>query len=273
MTAVTARAAGVPRVVVATPNPGPLMVAAAAIAGADAVLAAGGHPASRPREGLDGAFGPSDVIVGPGNRWVTAAKQPMAAGSVGIDLPAGPSSSASSPTTRPTPTSWPRTSSPAGARPRRQPTLVARSAAFVDRVDERLRARLTELATRDVAARALAHGVAVVAASEREALAAVSPPNTCSSGGRPCPREGPARHFGRVPRRGSAEVFGDYGVGPNHVLPTGARRFSGGLSACLPARAHLAAARRAGGGHRRLRGPRRVEQLDGHRRAALARRS
>ena len=42
MTAVTARAAGVPRVVVATPDPGPLMVAAAAIAGADAVLAAGG---------------------------------------------------------------------------------------------------------------------------------------------------------------------------------------------------------------------------------------
>ena len=30
---------------------------------------------------------------------------------------------------------------------------------------------------------------------------------------------------------GSAEVFGDYGVGPNHVLPTGgAARYSGGLS-------------------------------------------
>ena len=29
----------------------------------------------------------------------------------------------------------------------------------------------------------------------------------------------------------SAEVFGDYGVGPNHVLPTGGTaRFSGGLS-------------------------------------------
>jgi phosphoribosyl-ATP pyrophosphohydrolase/phosphoribosyl-AMP cyclohydrolase/histidinol dehydrogenase len=30
---------------------------------------------------------------------------------------------------------------------------------------------------------------------------------------------------------GSAEVFGDYGVGPNHVLPTGGTaRFTGGLS-------------------------------------------
>jgi len=29
----------------------------------------------------------------------------------------------------------------------------------------------------------------------------------------------------------AAEVFGDYGVGPNHVLPTeGSARFSGGLS-------------------------------------------
>ena len=31
--------------------------------------------------------------------------------------------------------------------------------------------------------------------------------------------------------QGSAEVFGDYGAGPNHCLPTGgAARFSGGLS-------------------------------------------
>ena len=40
------------------------------------------------------------------------------------------------------------------------------------------------------------------------------------------------RHFGAafVGSR-SAEIFGDYGVGPNHVLPTsGTSRFSAGLS-------------------------------------------
>ena len=39
-------------------------------------------------------------------------------------------------------------------------------------------------------------------------------------------------HYGAVfVGEGSAEVFGDYGVGPNHVLPTGGTaRFSGGLS-------------------------------------------
>ena len=40
-------------------------------------------------------------------------------------------------------------------------------------------------------------------------------------------------HYGAVfVGEGSAEVFGDYGAGPNHVLPTGGTaRFSGGLSA------------------------------------------
>ncbi|MSQ04136.1 MAG: histidinol dehydrogenase, partial [Myxococcales bacterium] len=40
------------------------------------------------------------------------------------------------------------------------------------------------------------------------------------------------RHYGGLFIGGaSAEVFGDYGVGPNHVLPTGtAARFTGGLN-------------------------------------------
>jgi phosphoribosyl-ATP pyrophosphohydrolase/phosphoribosyl-AMP cyclohydrolase/histidinol dehydrogenase len=40
------------------------------------------------------------------------------------------------------------------------------------------------------------------------------------------------RHYGGLfIGEGTAEVFGDYGVGPNHVLPTGGTaRYSGGLS-------------------------------------------
>ena len=75
MTAVTARVAGVESVVVASPRPAPVTLAAAAVAGADFVLTVGGaHAIAALAHGIDG-IDPCDVVVGPGNRWVTAAKQ------------------------------------------------------------------------------------------------------------------------------------------------------------------------------------------------------
>src|SRR6056297_3149780 len=90
MTAVTARAAGVPHVLVCSPNPQPVTLAAAHVAGADGLLAIGGAHAIAAM-----AFGTEtvpacDVIVGPGNAWVTAGKQ-LVAGRVRIDSLAGPS--------------------------------------------------------------------------------------------------------------------------------------------------------------------------------------
>ncbi|MEZ6317481.1 MAG: histidinol dehydrogenase [Phycisphaerales bacterium] len=90
MTAVTARASGCERVVVASPGAHPAMVAAAAIADADEFLAVGGaHGVAALAYGFDG-FDPVDFVVGPGNRWVTAAKH-LVSGAVGIDMLAGPS--------------------------------------------------------------------------------------------------------------------------------------------------------------------------------------
>src|SRR2546427_1918742 len=90
MTAVTARVAGVRDVWVASPKPQALSLAAAAIAGADGVLAAGGAQAIAALAYGAGPIAPRDVIVGPGDRYVTAAKQ-LVARSVAIDLLAGPS--------------------------------------------------------------------------------------------------------------------------------------------------------------------------------------
>src|SRR5204862_3453619 len=71
MTAVTARVAGVRDVWVASPKPQALTLAAAAIAGADGVLAAGGaHGIAALAYGA-GPIAPRDVVVGPGNRYVT----------------------------------------------------------------------------------------------------------------------------------------------------------------------------------------------------------
>ena len=90
MTAVTAKVAGCPYIVVATPNPTDLMLAAAAIAGADEVLAIGGaHAVAAMAYGFED-FTPVDLIAGPGSRWVTAAKK-LVHGDVGIDMLAGPS--------------------------------------------------------------------------------------------------------------------------------------------------------------------------------------
>jgi len=90
MTAVTARAAGVRTVWVASPRPTVMTLAAAAVAGADALLAVGGAQAIAALAYGAGPVPACDVIVGPGNRWVTAAKQ-LVSGRVRIDMLAGPS--------------------------------------------------------------------------------------------------------------------------------------------------------------------------------------
>src|SRR2546428_2744640 len=89
MTAVTARVAGVRDVWVASPKPHPLSLAAAAIAGADGVVAAGGAHAIPALACGPGPIAPRDIIVGPGNRYVTAAKQ-LVAGAVANGMQAGP---------------------------------------------------------------------------------------------------------------------------------------------------------------------------------------
>jgi histidinol dehydrogenase len=90
MTAVTARAAGVSRVVIACPNPSPEVVYAGMLAQVDALYCVGGAQAVAAL-----AFGTEsiervDMVVGPGNAWVTEAKRQLQ-GTVGIDMLAGPS--------------------------------------------------------------------------------------------------------------------------------------------------------------------------------------
>ena len=96
MCAVPARVAGVGRIVVASPptastgRPSSAVLAACAVAGIDEVYAIGGAQAIGAF-----AFGTAsvprvDVIVGPGNRYVTEAKR-IVSGQVGIDGVAGPS--------------------------------------------------------------------------------------------------------------------------------------------------------------------------------------
>jgi histidinol dehydrogenase len=95
MCAVTARAAGVGRIAIATPpgaggNPSAVTLAACSLVGIDEVYAIGGAQAIGALAFGTGTIRPVDVIVGPGNPWVTEAKRQVA-GLVGIDGLAGPS--------------------------------------------------------------------------------------------------------------------------------------------------------------------------------------
>ena len=96
MTAVTARAAGCPNVIVASPRPAPITLAAAYVAGADLFVCVGGAQAIASMaygvaaDANNPAIPPCNVIVGPGNKWVTAAKS-LVSGHCGIDMLAGPS--------------------------------------------------------------------------------------------------------------------------------------------------------------------------------------
>lgn len=236
MTAVTGRAAGVERVVVASPNPRPIVVAAAAIAGADSLLTVGGAQAiAALAYGVPGVTDPVNVIVGPGNRWVTAAKQ-YVFGDVGIDLPAGPSELVVLADASANPGLIAADLlAQAEHDPDARPALVTTEASLLPEVEAELQRQLRTLDTKAVASQALAASFAAVAPSMDAALGAVdrlAPEHLQLCVEDPDAARRRLKHHGAsFLGEGSAEVFGDYGVGPNHVLPTGgAARYSGGLS-------------------------------------------
>jgi len=235
MTSITARVAGVRDVMVASPKPVDATLAAAAIAGADRLLAVGGAHAIAALAYGTSTIEPRDVIVGPGNRWVTAAKQ-LVSGQVGIDMLAGPSEllvladdSADPATVAADLLAQAEHDTDA------VPSLVTTSASLITTVERELDAQLASLPTAATARVALANGCAVLCATIDEAIGiadALAPEHL-----EVMTRDADAvarrlKHYGGLfIGSHTAEVFGDYGVGPNHVLPTGGTaRFTGGLS-------------------------------------------
>ena len=90
MAAVPARVAGVERIAVVTPRPAEATLAVARELGIDEVYAVGGAQAVAALAYGTETIPRVDKIVGPGNRWVTAAKL-LVSSACAIDLPAGPS--------------------------------------------------------------------------------------------------------------------------------------------------------------------------------------
>jgi phosphoribosyl-ATP pyrophosphohydrolase/phosphoribosyl-AMP cyclohydrolase/histidinol dehydrogenase len=235
MTAITARVAGVPTVWVASPRPTEATLAAAAIAGADGLLGFGGVQAiGAMAMGLCG-LPPCDMIVGPGNRWVTAAKF-LVSDRTGIDMLAGPSELV---------VLADESADPAVvaadllAQAEHDddalPVLVSLDPSLPARVERHLRSMLGSLPTRATAAASLRNGFAVVVPHLEAALDvcdALAPEHLEIMTGDAPDVASRVRHAGALfVGVASGEVLGDYGAGPNHVLPTGGTaRFKSGLS-------------------------------------------
>jgi len=95
MTAVPAKVAGVPRIVVCSPSDAsgkvnPLVLVAADICGVDEVYKVGGAQSIAALAYGTRTIAPVRKIVGPGSKYVTAAKV-LVSTDVAIDMPAGPS--------------------------------------------------------------------------------------------------------------------------------------------------------------------------------------
>jgi phosphoribosyl-ATP pyrophosphohydrolase/phosphoribosyl-AMP cyclohydrolase/histidinol dehydrogenase len=237
MTAGVARVAGVRHVAVACPSPQPIILAACAVAGVDLLLAAGGAQAIAALTWGCGALAPRDVVVGPGNKYVAAAKR-LAQSVVRTDPPAGPSELLvlADDSADPSAVAWDLLAQ-AEHDPDAVPALAALSEIFIQKVESALAANLAEMTApaAEIAKAALDNGWAFVAARPEDLAEAANrfvPEHLELAMTDPDSILPLCAHAGAVfIGCGSAEAFGDYGAGPNHTLPTSGRgRGAGGLS-------------------------------------------
>jgi histidinol dehydrogenase len=244
MNVIPAQVAGVGSIALASPPrrdsgglPDPTILAACALLGVDEVYAAGGAQAvAMLAYGVDGVE-PVDLVTGPGNVYVTAAKR-LLRGVVGIDSEAGPSEVAvlADATADPVLVAADLLSQ-AEHGPTSASVLVTDSVALADATDaslaeqaaatkhaERVAEALTGPQSAVVLVRDLDQGLAVVDAYGAEHLEIQT-------------RDAPAVAR-RVRNAGCVFVgphtpvsLGDYAAGSNHVLPTGGScRHTAGLS-------------------------------------------
>ncbi len=241
MSVLTAKVAGVPRVVAASPADPvhglhPPTLYALRAAGVDDVLAIGGVAAMAALAlGVLSDVPPVDLLVGAGNAYVAEAKRQLF-GRVGIDLLAGPTEILviADETSRPELVAIDLLSQ-AEHGPTSPAVLVTTSRALgvavLDEVERALRERPEVAAARAAWDR---HGAVVVADDEDEVVAlsdAFAPEHLELQVADPAPYETRLRSYGTLfVGEATTVTFGDKGVGTNHTLPTaGAARFTGGL--------------------------------------------
>ena len=234
MLALPAQIAGCPEVVLCTPAQSPEVLYAAACCGIHRVFRLGGAQAIAAMAYGTESVPRVDKIFGPGNQYVTTAKQLLSADTVAIDMPAGPSEvMVIADSTTPAAFAAADLLSQAEHGPDSQVMLVCESEATCRAVLQEVERQTSALPRSAIALQALQKSRALVmpSADDRIAFAnAYAPEHLIIA------TENPWALADRITCAGSVfvgpytpESAGDYASGTNHTLPTcgWARAFSG----------------------------------------------
>lgn len=239
MNAIPAKVAGVKRIVMVVPSPNgklnPLVLAAADCVGITEIYRIGGAQAIAALAYGTETIKPVDMIVGPGNAYVAAAKRQVF-GKVGIDMIAGPSEImvVADDTANP---EWVAADllSQAEHDKSAQAILVTNSLKLYDEIDEIVKKQINDLDRHEIALQSWMDNGAVLYIGDLtkvgEIIDAVAPEHLELS-------VSDAEEICKYVHNAGAiflgyhtpEAMGDYIGGPNHVLPTARNaKFSSGL--------------------------------------------
>lgn len=241
MSIIPAKAAGVERVIACSPPDKsigtihPATVVAMDMAGANEIYCMGGaHAVGALAFGTE-SIAPADIVVGPGNQWVTEAKRQVS-GSVGIDFIAGPSEVL---------IIADKTANPAFIAadllaqsehdPNARGILISLDENLIQEVLEHLKAYLNDLSTQYVAKSSWENNGTIFFAENISEAAELS--NEIAPEHLELQVSEVDLLIPKLYNYGSlfigpwsAEVFGDYVSGTNHILPTmKAARYTGGV--------------------------------------------
>lgn len=239
MLAIPAKIAGCAEIIISSPTNrlgkiNPVVLYTAQLVGVDKVLKLGGAQAIAAMGYGTDTVPKVDKIFGPGNQYVTVAKQMLAKQDVAIDMPAGPSEVM---------VIVDKNSDPAYAAsdllaqaehgPDSQVVLVSTSRRKADEVNAEVLRQLTTLSRKKIAEQALSKSAIIVVEGRKEAVMIINeygPEHLIIS------TERAEKMAEKVVNAGSVfvgeftpESAGDYASGTNHTLPTNgwARSFSG----------------------------------------------
>lgn len=239
MNAIPAKVAGVGEIIMVVPavndEINPVVLAAAQIAGVDRVFSIGGAQAIAALAYGAGPVPAVDKIVGPGNRYVAAAKR-LVFGVVGIDMIAGPSEVVVVADQSANP-DWIAMDMFAQAEHDEdaRAILVTTDAGLPDKVEASINRLIKQMERALIIRTSMQNNGALILAGNLE--------QACNIVNRLAPEhlelavQDPDRYLANIRHAGAiflghfaAEAIGDYCAGPNHVLPTGrTARFSSPL--------------------------------------------
>jgi histidinol dehydrogenase len=234
MTAVPAQVAGVKRIIAVCPRPNDALLAAANLLGIAEFARIGGAQAIAALAYGTQRIKPVEKICGPGNRFVTAAKQIVSA-DCAIDMPAGPTEAVVLAAGGDPRSIAADLLAQAEHAPDAGSFLVTWSAPFAQKIQQEVLAQLQTLPKTSPAHLSARKGGAILLAPSSDAACEFV--NRFAPEHLSLPSQG-EKLLGKIRSSGtiflgplSAQPMGDYASGSNHVLPTGgwARR-RGGLS-------------------------------------------